>query len=410
MSWMTNKKVNTRIISILFAVALWLYVASEQNPTEYKSIKDVPVRLINTETVGASGLVIRDPQQHKVDVNIQGKRSVLAEIKSGDILAEADLRGYTRRGVNNVPVEIRGLPSNIELVDFNPKTIKVNMEQISSIQVPVTLVTEGKPMEGYTALPPVITPGEVLVNGPESVLGSVRVLTAVMKLSGASADLREVLAVKAVDADNNSIAGVTVNPGTVEVTIPIRKTKTVRIEPVMVGQPAADWEITETSLSRDTILIYGEETVLQTIDSIRTEPVSLAGMDKNTSISVGLIMPEGVAPVDNISSVTVYVRGVKTINRDISVGSVNFTGMDEDLRLSDETTVPSIRVTVRGREDIVGSLTADDITVTANLGGLGEGKHSVALEVKLPEEVQLIAVTPMRVEIELIAPDGEERQ
>ena len=87
-----------------------------------------------------------------------------------------------------------------------------------------------------------------MVNGPESVLGSVRVLTAVMKLSGASADLREVLAVKAVDADNNSIAGVTVNPSTVEVTIPIRKTKTVRIEPVMVGQPAADWEITETSL------------------------------------------------------------------------------------------------------------------------------------------------------------------
>ena len=410
MSWMTDKKVNTRIVSVLFAVALWLYVASEQNPIEYKNIKDVPVRLINIETVVASGLVIKDPQQYKVDVNIQGKRSVLAEIKSGDILAEADLRGYTQRGVNNVPVEIRGLPSNIELVDFNPKTIKVNMEQISSIQVPVKLATEGKPMEGYTALPPVITPGEVLVNGPESVLGSVRVLTAVMKLSGASAELREVLAVKAVDADNNSIAGVTVNPGTVEVTIPIRKTKTVRIEPVMVGQPAADWEITETSLSRDTILIYGEETVLQTIDSIRTEPVSLAGMDKNTSISVGLIMPEGVAPVDNISSVTVYVRGVKTINRDISVGSVNFTGMDEDLRLSDETTVPSIRVTVRGREDIVGSLTADDITVTANLGGLGEGKHSVALEVKLPEEVQLIAVTPMRVEIELIAPDGEERQ
>jgi len=150
--------------------------------------------------------------------------------------------------------------------------------------------------------------------------------------------------------------------------------------------------------------------VLQSIDSIKTEPVSLAGMDKNTSITVGLIMPEGAAPVDNIRSVTVYVRGVKTINRDISVERVDFTGIGEGLRLSDETTVPSIRVTVRGREDIVGSLTADDITVTANLGGLGEGKHSVALEVKLPEEVQLIAVTPVRVEVELIAPDGEERQ
>lgn len=55
----------------------------------------------------------------------------------------------------------------MELVDFTPKSIKVNMEQISSVQVPVTVSTEGRPMEGYTALPPVITPGEVLVSGPE---------------------------------------------------------------------------------------------------------------------------------------------------------------------------------------------------------------------------------------------------
>lgn len=150
--------------------------------------------------------------------------------------------------------------------------------------------------------------------------------------------------------------------------------------------------------------------MLQSIESIKTEPVSLAGMDKNTSISVRLIMPEGAAPVDNISSVTVYVRGVKTINRDITIERVNFTGMDEGLRLSDETTVPSIRVTVRGREDIVSRLTEDDITVTANLEGLGQGKHSVALEVKLPEDVQLIAVTPVRVDIELTAPDEEEGQ
>ena len=98
--------------------------------------------------------------------------------------------------------------------------------------------------------------------------------------------------VKAVDADNNSIAGVTVNP------VPLsnhsdQKNKDSRIEPVMVGQPAATGD-NRTLKSRDTILIYGEETVLQTIDSMG-EQVSLAGMDKNTSISVGLIMPEGCA-------------------------------------------------------------------------------------------------------------------
>lgn len=111
MSRMINKKMNTRIISVLFAVALWLYVASDQNPVEYKPIKDVPVQLINTETIVTSGLVIKDPQQYKIDVNLQGKRSVLAEIKASDIIAEADLRGHTQRGVNNVPIEVRVCPA-----------------------------------------------------------------------------------------------------------------------------------------------------------------------------------------------------------------------------------------------------------------------------------------------------------
>src|SRR5690554_5851770 len=100
MSKMTNKKTNTRIISILFAVALWLYVAGDQDPIEPKNIKDVPVELINTEAVVSSGLTIKDPQQHKIEVNIQGKRSVLTEIKAGGIIAEADLRGHTKKGVN----------------------------------------------------------------------------------------------------------------------------------------------------------------------------------------------------------------------------------------------------------------------------------------------------------------------
>ena len=408
MSRMTNKKINTRIISILFAVALWLYVASDQNPTEYKPIKDVPVQLINAEAIVTSGLVIKNPQQYKIDVNIQGKRSVLAEIKAGEIIAEADLRGHTQRGVNNVPIEVRGLPSNVELVDYSPKSIKVDMEQISSIQVPVTVSTEGRPMEGYTTLASVVTPGEVLVSGPESLLNNIRVITAVMKMAGSTGDQREVLAVKAVDDENNDVAGVTLNPNIVEVTVPVRKTKQVAIEPVVEGQPSAEWEITDIFLKMDTIVIYGEESVLQTINSIRTEPVSLAGIDRNTNFNVGLIMPEGVAPVENINSATVYVRGEGIINRETPVDRVNLSGLEEGLRFSDETSIPTVQVTVRGKESIINQLTAGDFFVTASLEGLAAGKHTVTLKVDLPRDIEIVSIAPLRVEIELVALDEEE--
>jgi YbbR domain-containing protein len=410
MSRMLNKKINTRIISILFAVALWLYVASEQNPMEYRNIKDVPVRLINTEAINTSGLIVRDAQDYKIDVTLQGKRSVLAEIKASEIIADADLRGHTQKGVNNVPVELRGLPSNIELVDFNPKVVKVTMEQIMNVQVPVIVSAEGNPQQGYTTLEPVITPGEVLVNGPESLLGNIRAMTATMRISGASSDIQEVLAVKAVDADNNDITGVTVNPNVVEVTIPVRKTKEVNIEPVMEGQPDEGWEITDIYQNRDTIVIYGEEDLLQDIHSVRTRPVLLAGINENTSINVDIIMPEGVAPVGNISAITVHVRGERRINKEFSIDRINFTGIGRNLMISDEEGQPVVRIVLQGRQSIIDTIEVNDISITAALDGLRAGEHTVALKANLPEGAQLISMEPQQTGIELSALDQEQNE
>jgi len=148
--------------------------------------------------------------------------------------------------------------------------------------------------------------------------------------------------------------------------------------------------------------------VLQTINSIRTEPVSLAGIDRNTNFNVGLIMPEGVAPVENINSATVYVRGEGIINRETPVDRVNLSGLGEGLRLSDETSIPTVQVTVRGKERIINQLTAGDFFVTASLEGLAAGKHTVTLKVDLPRDIEIVSIAPLRVEIELVALDEEE--
>lgn len=406
---MTNKKINTRIISVLFAIALWLYVAGGEDPLDYKNIKDIPVQVSNVDTVTLSGLAIKDPQQYKVDVTLQGKRSILGEIKPGEIVAHADLRGHAQKGVNNVPVEVRGLPTNVELADFNPKIIKVAMEQIASTQVPVTLSTGGAPMQGYTVLKPAITPGEVLVNGPESLLSDIKVKTAVMKLDNATKDLKEVLAVKAVDAEGNDIAGLMLNPNIVEVTVPVRKTKQVDIEPAIEGRPSGDWLITDIYLDKDTLMIYGDESALQRISSIKTEPLSLTGVERNTNFNVGLVMPEGVASVDNIDSVTVYISGEKVIKRDIVADRVNFVGLGEGLRFSDDGTIPTVTVTVRGKESAINELAAGGFFAGATLEGLKAGRHTLELKLDLPEGVELISIMPSRIEVILVASkEGED--
>jgi YbbR domain-containing protein len=402
----TDKEINIRIISVIFAVVLWLYVASEQNPMEYKNIKDVPVRMTNLEFISKSGLVVKDEQDYKVDVTLQGKRSVLTEVKAGDIMVEADLRGFNQKGVNSIPVEVKGIPSNVELVDFNPKNIKVTLEPIVSVQVPVNVVTAGKPRSGYTALQPGVTPGEVLVKGSESMLKDVKVQTATLKLEGAASDIKEVLPVKVIDQDGNEVTGVEVNPNIVEVTVPVRSTKEVRVDIIFQGQPAQGREITGVLQDRETVVIYGEQSLLDSIDKITTQPVDLSGIEDDTRYKVELILPEGVSVIDGINKVEVYVQIEKIITREISVDKVSFINIAKGLKIADDTKLPPVKIRMEGKEGIINSITTNDINIYADLKDLSRGSHTVTLQVDLPQGTLLKDLEPQKIELELVSANG----
>lgn len=402
MSGRTNKEISIRVISVLFAVVLWLYVASEQNPMEYRNIKDVPVRLINKENLQQSGLVIKDGENQKVDIILQGKRGILSEIKPNDIYVEADLRGFSKRGVNTVPVEVKGLPANVELVDVTPRHVKVTLEPIVAAQIPVKVITEGSLQEGYKALETKVTPSEVLVKGPESLLNGIEVVTATLKLEGVKSDIKEVLPVKVVDRDDNEMAGLQVSPDIVEVSVEVVRTKEVPVEIVLEGQPVTGKEITGISLSRDSIVIYGEEELVESIDRIRTKPININDIHDDESYSVELVVPEGVIIEGNINTITVYVEVESRLTRAFEIEEVSFNNMPRGLKASGPGNLTAVKVTVEGKESIINRLKVEDIIVYGDLEGINRGKHTVPLAVKLPAGVTLKSISPDKIDVELV--------
>lgn len=405
MSKIADSRINLKIISVIFAVVLWLYVASEQNPVEFKNIKDVPVRLTNTEAVSQSGLSIKDMQDYKVDVSLQGKRSDLSEIKVNDILVEADLRGFTQKGVNNIPVEIKGIPTNVDLVDVVPRHIKVNFEAVQSVQTAVNVVVEGTPATGYTALKPLVVPVEVLVKGPESLLSNIKVQTASLKLNGATGDVKEVVPVKVIDSDNNEITGIELNPNIVEVTIPVRRTKVVPIEIVTIGSPPPDREIVSIRPVNNSVAIYGEESLVEQIASIKTEPIDVSGMQSNQTYPAQLILPDGILTLNGVNKVDVGFRIERIITNSITLRGINLRNLAEGLRVENAGNLPAPTVELRGREDVLNQVIGQDIDVYANLANLGAGSHTVTLQIELPNGVELISLRPVRVDVSIVSSD-----
>lgn len=85
-----NKKFQL-ILSLLIAIALWLYVVGDINPTITATINDIHLEKVGEDTLEDLGLSSTLKEPNVVDIVIRGSRSDVNEAKSSDIKATVDV-------------------------------------------------------------------------------------------------------------------------------------------------------------------------------------------------------------------------------------------------------------------------------------------------------------------------------
>ena len=132
-----------KIISIVVAVVMWLYVMNEQNPQVPYTVRDVPIKMSNLDE---SKLALKDTDsQYTVNVKVKGRRSLVVDLKPEDIKAEVNLRGRME-GDNLIRVDVE-VPANVELIDVIPREIMVALDAVIEEQMPVTVDVMGTPAQ-----------------------------------------------------------------------------------------------------------------------------------------------------------------------------------------------------------------------------------------------------------------------
>ncbi len=79
------------IISILIAIALWLYVVGNVNPTITATVRGIEVEKINEDVLEEEGLSATLKSPRMVDIVIKGGRAEVNEAKRSDIRATVDV-------------------------------------------------------------------------------------------------------------------------------------------------------------------------------------------------------------------------------------------------------------------------------------------------------------------------------
>ena len=164
--------VGLKIVSLLFAVFLWLYVTAQIG--ERQTFR-VPLVLAN---VPESLTVVREAPG-EIAITMRSTRSELLKLRLlSNVRATVDLAA-ARQGRVIVPLStaILNLPSGFKAEDAaieSPKSLTLDFERVVSVSATVTTVFRGSVPNGMILVgQPAITPDRVLLRGPASAMSGI---------------------------------------------------------------------------------------------------------------------------------------------------------------------------------------------------------------------------------------------
>lgn len=389
------------ILALIMAVALWAYVLGEVDPVRTVTIRNIPIRFLDQSVVSENGLVITDIDHEEISVTFTAKRSLVTKISADDFHATADLR-EVQQGNNLIMVNLTK-PSNISLESVSPEYINITTDKYVTVDKNIEVVITN-PTDDDTE-PTILNVSEasVGVSGASSDVDRVTRVVAELDAGRMTSEPQSISAqLTPVDENGNSVNDVSLEFSNVTITAVMKSTRTVPLEVTITGLEGGS--VYRSYTAPDSVTIKGDEYVINSIESIKCDPIDLTDCYENAEFPLTLIVPEGVELVSDTEDMTVSVTVVNAETKvfDFDETDINVTGVGTDRSVVIKDL--DIKITAKGMATVIETLTKESFDLTADISELDAGTHSVELKVACSVDgVDSIKADPESVEITIEA-------
>jgi YbbR domain-containing protein len=325
-------------------------------------------------------------------------------IDSTTFRATVDLAGAIPSGDRlTFDVAVEAVDPRIQVLDFEPRAIVLQIDRVATRQVPIRAVLGPIP-SGLDIGEPTIDAQTATVTGPESVVNLVTEAQARVVVDGSGIDVNQVVTLLPVDASGEELSPVDVAPAEVRVKVPVftdRRSKSLPVTPVVVGTPAAGFEIESISVDPAIVSVEADANDLAGLERADTVPISVSGASSTVTQSIELALPDGVQALggDRVT-VTITLRPV-TGTRTFEAG-LQLVGARPDLTY--QLSTDRILVTIGGSLADLDRLSGVSIVLTVDVTGLDVGTSSVAVSANLATGLTLIGASPNPINVIVSSP------
>ena len=386
-----NSKI--KIISLLSAMVLWMYVMAIVDPEETKLFENIPVTITNKNELNERDLVIYPEQDLTTNIYVTGKLSNLKKVTKDDINVYGQINNPLE-GNNEIYLKVS--TSQRVNYDFKNPVMIVTLEKIISEDksIKVDITGSGKNNVDNIMLQDNID--KVSISGPRSLVNKVKRVVGTVKVSGESNNFSQSIKLEPVDANGKVVEGVELEKDSVNVNIILLAQKTV---PIILKLSDNSESGVNYTMSQNTVTIKGKKDIVDSINNIETQPVKLSEILPGTSKDIYLQVPSG------ITIETKYI----TINKNSEENTLEeytYTAKDIEIRNNTENIdkskikIPnSINVSIEYLQS-EGSINKDDIKLYIDLNEVSLEDNTCKIKYESIYEIEKINMDPDTVTIE----------
>lgn len=386
-----NSKI--KIISLLSAMVLWMYVMAIVDPEETKLFENIPVTITNKNELNERDLVIYPEQDLTTNIYVTGKLSNLKKVTKDDINVYGQINNPLE-GNNEIYLKVS--TSQRVNYDFKNPVMIVTLEKIISEDksIKVDITGSGKNNVDNIMLQDNID--KVSISGPRSLVNKVKRVVGTVKVSGESNNFSQSIKLEPVDANGKVVEGVELEKDSVNVNIILLAQKTV---PIILKLSDNSESGVNYTMSQNTVTIKGKKDIVDSINNIETQPVKLSEILPGTSKDIYLQVPSG------ITIETKYI----TINKNSEENTLEeytYTAKDIEIRNNTENIdkskikIPnSINVSIEYLQS-EGSINKDDINLYIDLNEVSLEDNTCKIKYESIYEIEKINIDPDTVTIE----------
>ena len=373
-------------ISILVAIALWVYVDVDKAPDTTKTLRDIPVEFSGESTTLADkSLMLLSGYDTTVDLTVKGPKRELVKITKDNVRLVASTSSIDSVGVHTLrwdPVYPDGVQSSALTVDWASKyKVTVTVGELYTKEVPVECTVTGEVAEGYFTGDTVLDPTVLTLRGQRDDLLNVAYARLRVDISGATRSVIETESVQLYDNDGNPVdnSSIRTNASLIQAKVPVLTTKEVSLTVDLAGVPGMAGQSIKTDISPTSVRLIGEADVLENINEIVLATLYIEDLEMWQQNSYVVTPPDGTWLANSNEVATVEISMVGIEEKTMVVDSFSYTNVPEGLYAA---VAGELDVRLWGLSEELEAMDVTALTATADLSGITDiGSYRVPVTV-----------------------------